>query len=260
MAYKQQQEEKDKKSSGETERIGSSSPAASIKANTHSSSSLPTTDAPPLASEDATPPSTPYYTVFGSRSGKIVAVGGPEDAWSELSLGSGFVAGLGAGLGLDHHERTASVTVGKPRLPPKTSSSSGLGKTLSRKMSGRWRKGSMAADDIEWERVEPPPPVTLDREHDKDKSIELEERGREERGRMSLQERRGQHRKGSLKGEEVAKDLKVSIEKHAMPFENLTPSKTPINGSLLSTPKHDDTLDNSPRSRKSEPSWLWQRK
>ncbi len=254
IAYKQQQEEKDKKSSGETERIGNSSPAASIKAATQSSSSLPATEAPPPVSEDATtPPSTPYYTVFGSKSGKVVAVGGPEDAWSELSIGSGFVAGLGAGLGLDLHERTASVTVGKPRLPPKPSSSSGLGKTLSRKMSGRWRKGSMAADDIEWERVEPPPPLTLDKERDRDQGIEQEERGGEERGRMSLQERRGQHRKSSVKGEEAAKELRVSIEKHAMPFENSTPLKTPITGSLLSTPKLDDSLGNSPRSRKSEP-------
>ncbi|KAF8918873.1 hypothetical protein CPB85DRAFT_1430031 [Mucidula mucida] len=245
IAYKQQQEEKDKKSSGETERIGNSSPAASIKAATQSSSSLPATEAPPPVSEDATtPPSTPYYTVFGSKSGKVVAVGGPEDAWSELSIGSGFVAGLGAGLGLDLHERTASVTVGKPRLPPKPSSSSGLGKTLSRKMSGRWRKGSMAADDIEWER-----------ERDRDQGIEQEERGGEERGRMSLQERRGQHRKSSVKGEEAAKELRVSIEKHAMPFENSTPLKTPITGSLLSTPKLDDSLGNSPSSGSGSKLW-----
>ncbi|KAF9020386.1 hypothetical protein BDZ89DRAFT_1043403 [Hymenopellis radicata] len=95
--------------------------------------------------------------------------------------------------------------------------------------------------------------MTLDKEHDREKS-DIEERGHEERGHMSLQERRGQHRKGSVKGEEVAKELKVSVEKHAMSVEDSTPSNTPITGSLLSTPKHDDGLDNSPRSRKSEPS------
>ncbi|KAK7047894.1 hypothetical protein VNI00_006222 [Paramarasmius palmivorus] len=100
---------------------------------------------------EESPPPTPYYTVFGSSSGKVVAVGDPGDSdleftWSS-NLGQNFASGLGAGLGVgsggnekesdratnEKWERRATVTAGKLK-----SSKDGFGRSLSRKMSTKF--------------------------------------------------------------------------------------------------------------------------
>ncbi|KAF8886290.1 hypothetical protein BD779DRAFT_1530574 [Infundibulicybe gibba] len=59
-------------------------------------------------------PSTPYYTVFGSTSGRVVAVGGPEDSW-------------------DRYQHSYSRVL-SPGKSPKA-------RTLTRKVSARWKRG-----------------------------------------------------------------------------------------------------------------------
>ncbi|KAJ7155753.1 hypothetical protein C8R46DRAFT_433593 [Mycena filopes] len=77
------------------------------------------------------PPATPYYTVFGSTSGRVVAIGGPEDAWD----GAGSYISASAFPSLDGS---------RPRSAKPTPSPS-VGRTLTRKVSERWvrkREGS----------------------------------------------------------------------------------------------------------------------
>ncbi|KAK0187883.1 hypothetical protein F5146DRAFT_732506 [Armillaria mellea] len=238
MAYKQQQLEERRRQQEEQERFKkekgistslSSSSGSSTDHATPNVSNTPeagTSRLPDhIASSPPSPPSTPYYTVFGSTSGKVVAVGGPEDSWSEYSLGTQLANGLGSGIG----HRTASVSVGKPRT------SKSLSRSLSRKLSGRWRKGSMGVpdDDMEWEKIELP---SADRER------ELEsEPGR---GRPSLQERRG-HRRPVLDGtktDEVTKSLRVSVGTHARPVDEPTipASKAPRTSTSMAA---DSTFD-----------------
>ncbi|KAJ7467847.1 hypothetical protein B0H11DRAFT_1814058 [Mycena galericulata] len=82
--------------------------------------------------EPPSPPVTPYYTVFGSTSGRVVAVGGPEDAWD----GAGSYISASAFPGLDG-----------PRSA-KSSTSGSTGRTLTRKVSERWvRKREESEDD-----------------------------------------------------------------------------------------------------------------
>ncbi|KAK0504175.1 hypothetical protein EDD18DRAFT_489981 [Armillaria luteobubalina] len=239
MAYKQQQMEERRRQQEELEKHKKSEKGVSTPLSSSSGSSTdhgtPKVSSTPeastshlpdhIVSSTPSPPSTPYYTVFGSTSGKVVAVGGPEDSWSEYSLGTQLANGLGSGIG----HRTASVSVGKPRT------SKSLSRSLSRKLSGRWRKGSMGVpdDDMEWEKIELP---TVDRER------ELEsESGR---GRPNLQERRG-HRRPVLdtpKTEEMAKSLRVSVDTHTRPVdESTTPaSKTSRTSPLMTA---DSTFD-----------------
>ncbi|KAJ4480405.1 hypothetical protein C8J55DRAFT_488947 [Lentinula edodes] len=103
-------------------------------------------------------PSQPYYTVLGNSKRVVAAVGVkiedtffPDFSLSTSNLVEGISSSMGVGLGLGQPSsspqneiprpstqtwRSASVTVGKPS---KTSSAFGIGigKTLSRKMSGR---------------------------------------------------------------------------------------------------------------------------
>ncbi|KAK0487624.1 hypothetical protein IW261DRAFT_1558677 [Armillaria novae-zelandiae] len=255
MAYKQQQLEERRRQQEELEKHKKSEKGVSTPLSSPSGSSTdhgtPKVSNTPeastsrlpdhIVSSPPSPPSTPYYTVFGSTSGKVVAVGGPEDSWSEYSLGTQLANGLGSGIG----HRTASVSVGKPRT------SKSLSRSLSRKLSGRWRKGSMGVpdDDMEWEKIELP---SVDRER------ELEsESGR---GRPNLQERRG-YRRPVLDGpntEEIHKSLRVSVDTHMRPVdEPTTPAlKTPrTSASMAADSAFDPGFSTVPGSQetKSEP-------
>ncbi|KAJ7135010.1 hypothetical protein C8R43DRAFT_956219 [Mycena crocata] len=72
------------------------------------------------------PPATPYYTVFGSTSGRVVAVGGPEDAWD----GAGSYISSSAFPLFDGARSRSSKGPG--------SGSGSVGRTLTRKVSERW--------------------------------------------------------------------------------------------------------------------------
>ncbi|KAF7317869.1 hypothetical protein MKEN_00874800 [Mycena kentingensis (nom. inval.)] len=76
---------------------------------------------PPASPRGAATPATPYYTVFGSTSGRVVAVGGPEDSWD----GSGSYISATAFPLLDGVRRGAKNAVGR---------------SLTRKVSERWTK------------------------------------------------------------------------------------------------------------------------
>ncbi|KAK0464322.1 uncharacterized protein EV420DRAFT_1637892 [Desarmillaria tabescens] len=251
MAYKQQQLEERKRQKQEQEKRtkekGVSTPPSSSSGSSTDHATPKVSNTPEAStsrlpdntvSSPPSPPSAPYYTVIGSTSGKVVAVGGPEDSWSEYSLGSQFVNGLGSGIG--HH--TASVSVGKPRV------SKSLSRSLSRKLSGRWRKGSMGVpdDDMEWEKIELP---SVDREREPES-----ESGR---GRTSLQERRG-HRRPVLDGsrtEEINKSLRLSVDTHIRPVDGpITPaSKTPRTAiSVANDSSPDSAFNDVPGSQKSE--------
>ncbi|EEB95236.1 hypothetical protein MPER_05827, partial [Moniliophthora perniciosa FA553] len=57
------------------------------------------------ANRETSPPPTPYYTVFGSSTGKVAAVDEADDSdvhfsWTSTNLGQNFASGLGAGLSL----------------------------------------------------------------------------------------------------------------------------------------------------------------
>lgn len=83
---------------------------------------------------EASPPATPYYTVFGSTSGRVVAVGGPEDAWD----GAGSYISSSAFPIFDSARSRSSKSPG----PSDTK------RTLTRKVSERWpRKREDAQDD-----------------------------------------------------------------------------------------------------------------
>ena len=74
---------------------------------------------------------TPYYTVFGSTSGRIVAVGSPDDSkWNTYNQGYWDSTILG--------QRTAISTGFSDMDKGKVKES--LGRSLSRKVSGRWKK------------------------------------------------------------------------------------------------------------------------
>ncbi|KAG5635179.1 hypothetical protein H0H81_012131 [Sphagnurus paluster] len=108
----------------------------------------------------------PYYTVFGSSAGRVVAVGTPEDfmSWEYAGI-----------LG-----RRSTVTSGA-NTSPSSGSGSGL-KTLSRKMSERWRRGDKEPErDITGRRGVS---MSVDRELGREKEKV------KEKGRPSLQERR----------------------------------------------------------------------
>ncbi|KAJ7638323.1 hypothetical protein FB45DRAFT_399001 [Roridomyces roridus] len=80
------------------------------------------------------PPATPYYTVFGSTSGRVVAVGGPEDSWD----GAGSYISATAFPGLDPSSRTTKISTG----------SATVGRSLTRKVSERWgRKREEQSED-----------------------------------------------------------------------------------------------------------------
>ncbi|GLB43101.1 hypothetical protein LshimejAT787_1300020 [Lyophyllum shimeji] len=92
----------------------------------------PTKETKPDAEQDEEEgsPRAPYYTVFGSSSGRVVAVGGPDEhnhlPW-DISLG------LSSGLGSLGRRSTMNAT---------SSSSAGGLKTLTRKVSGRFRRAA----------------------------------------------------------------------------------------------------------------------
>ncbi|KAK6977746.1 hypothetical protein R3P38DRAFT_3236851 [Favolaschia claudopus] len=80
-------------------------------------------------------PITPYYTVFGSTSGRVVAVGGPDDSFD----GGGSFISATAYSGLEGGSR--------PRSMKKDSSSSSVGRTLTRKVSERWVRKREGSED-----------------------------------------------------------------------------------------------------------------
>lgn len=104
---------------------------------------------------------TPYYTVFGSTSGRMVAVGSPEDSkWNTYNQGYWDSTVLG--------QRTA-ISTGSTDME-KGKAKESLGRSLSRKVSGRWKKqGGLVVG-------------TLDREEDTRQGRLL--------SRSSMQERR----------------------------------------------------------------------
>ena len=98
---------------------------------------------PPLqTSSDGEEIVTPYYTVFGSASGRIVAVGSPDDSkWNTYNQGYWDSTILG---------RTA-VSTGFSDVD-KGKAKESLGRSLSRKVSGRWKKqGSLAVGTLDRE-------------------------------------------------------------------------------------------------------------
>ncbi|ESK87672.1 hypothetical protein Moror_1894 [Moniliophthora roreri MCA 2997] len=109
-----------------------------------------TKDLPTISgNRETSPPPTPYYTVFGSSTGKVATAGDSDGSdlqfsWTSPNLGQNFVSDLGADLSLsgakdggkagsDKWERRATVTVGNSKT-----SKDGFGRTLSRKMSTKF--------------------------------------------------------------------------------------------------------------------------
>jgi len=94
--------------------------------------SVKPTPRPPLqTSSDGEEIVTPYYTVFGSTSGRIVAVGSPDDSkWNTYDQGYWDSTILG--------QRTA-ISTGFADMD-KGKAKESLGRSLSRKVSGRWKK------------------------------------------------------------------------------------------------------------------------
>ncbi|KAJ7025475.1 hypothetical protein C8F04DRAFT_1128143 [Mycena alexandri] len=79
------------------------------------------------------PPATPYYTVFGSTSGRVVAVGGPEDAWD----------GTGSHISASAFPMFDGARVAAAKPPPAGS----VGRTLTRKVSERWVRKREDSED-----------------------------------------------------------------------------------------------------------------
>ncbi|KAJ7590940.1 hypothetical protein C8J56DRAFT_934268 [Mycena floridula] len=128
-----------------------------------------------LQHDEAEDPSTPYYTVLGSTSGKVVAVGGPEDAWDDISFGSGLASTLGIGIGLGLPSRShTTVSGGRSR----NSTSDGLSKTLSRKLSSRWAKQGDMVRSGDDEKVPAGRPSLQDRRSRRETSYEADFSGR----------------------------------------------------------------------------------
>lgn len=172
---------------------------------------------------------TPYYTVLGSASGRVVAVGGPEDAWSEFSLGSGFTTSLLSGLG--HHSYNRPSTASAAERLKKID---GFGKTLNRKVSGRFRKTSQPNEVLRDEPSRLP-------------------------SRISLQERRVHHDMGHSPAEG---DIlpRLSLDKYPgrpgpkSSGSQSVPGSFPMSDlGIAHESKDSGLLHNQPRSRKSEP-------
>ncbi|KAF9499305.1 hypothetical protein BDN71DRAFT_1503024 [Pleurotus eryngii] len=94
-------------------------------------------------------PGTPYYTVFGSRSGRVVAVGSPHDAWgydvdAEHVRGrdKSLTAGCGGRRGRSLDGRGGQSGSSKTTL-------GGVGRTLQRKVSGRFKGEKGISKDAE---------------------------------------------------------------------------------------------------------------
>ncbi|KAF4570108.1 hypothetical protein EYR40_009093 [Pleurotus pulmonarius] len=99
--------------------------------------------------EDEAGPGAPYYTVFGSRSGRVVAVGSPYDAWgydvdAEHVRGrdKSVHAGCGGRRGRSLDGRGGQGSNSKTTL-------GGVGRTLQRKVSGRFRGEKGTSKDAE---------------------------------------------------------------------------------------------------------------
>ncbi|KAJ7237910.1 hypothetical protein B0H12DRAFT_1075470 [Mycena haematopus] len=112
------------------------SPGASPLPSPSSVSSFRRKQSLPASAETASPPVTPYYTVFGSTSGRVVAVGGPDDAYDG---GGSFISS----------SAFPSFDLSRPRSAKAKESSSAVGRTLTRKVSERWvRKREESEDDV----------------------------------------------------------------------------------------------------------------
>lgn len=83
--------------------------------------------------------SAPYYTVFGSTSGRVVAVGGPDDIWGNINHWEAGVFGKSGTVSVGHDSEKESS--GKEK-----SGAFAITRTISRKMSGHWRKGTEEED------------------------------------------------------------------------------------------------------------------
>ncbi|KAJ7715784.1 hypothetical protein B0H14DRAFT_649867 [Mycena olivaceomarginata] len=85
------------------------------------------------SAETASPPATPYYTVFGSTSGRVVAVGGPDDTYDG---GGSFISASAFPL----------FDGARPRHSKSKESSSG--RTLTRKVSERLLRKRDEDEDV----------------------------------------------------------------------------------------------------------------
>ncbi|KAJ7348226.1 hypothetical protein DFH08DRAFT_865579, partial [Mycena albidolilacea] len=85
------------------------------------------------SAETASPPVTPYYTVFGSTSGRVVAVGGPDDTYDG---GGSFISASAFPL----------LDGARPRHSKSKESSSG--RTLTRKVSERLLRKRDEDEDV----------------------------------------------------------------------------------------------------------------
>lgn len=86
----------------------------------------------------------PYYTVFGSTSGRVVTAGGPQDSSWDLTydglFGAGTVAVGGDDRDKDRGREKKKGSGGKSGTTTPTGSVSSGVKSLSRKVSGRFKK------------------------------------------------------------------------------------------------------------------------
>lgn len=143
-AYKQQEQRREELAEisgwNDLQRQKARPEMASIRSHAHNRSS----DLAYLASggeEDPEESSGPYYTVFGSSSGRVVAAGGPQDSTWDLSY-DGLFGGVAAGIagGEEQHKKKGSGSK-SGTTTPSGSVSSGV-KSLTRKVSGKFKKAA----------------------------------------------------------------------------------------------------------------------
>ncbi|EIN09481.1 hypothetical protein PUNSTDRAFT_119958 [Punctularia strigosozonata HHB-11173 SS5] len=158
-----------------------------------------------------------YYTVFGNTSGKVVAVGGPEDDAWRLNMDAYY------GWDAPSH-KSASVHAGSG------SGSSGVRRSLSRKVSARWRRANVRGESS---------PSTS--------GTGTEDR-RAEAPRQSLQERRS----ASLP-KERRKSLRLSIDGYVDMAAVASPLPSARNGApSAGTPKAKLRKQRDKESREDE--------
>ncbi|KAF8649372.1 hypothetical protein AX16_005814 [Volvariella volvacea WC 439] len=117
----------------------------------------------------------PYFTIVGSRSGKVVAVGGPEDSWSDYSLNIPYLTSERRGAAdkaKSNHDAGVKHSSGRSfsrdrsekrnRRPSESHtkhskatdseekdqirSMGGFGRTITRKVSGKWGRRGVSVE------------------------------------------------------------------------------------------------------------------
>ncbi|RDB15929.1 hypothetical protein Hypma_003526 [Hypsizygus marmoreus] len=135
-------------------------------------------DPTPAAEEEEA--KAPYYTIFGSSSERVVAVGSAEDRYHSMYVDAS---------GLGRHASASATAAGKAGTGGSKAGGGGLAKTLSRKVSGRWRRGAGGVEMGAREREDADRMrrgVSMSVERGGERELEKEK----DRGRPSLQERR----------------------------------------------------------------------